>query len=58
MVDDREGALHWWRRALELDPRNFTVRKQIWREEHPERFYPTIDTEWQKEQLVKEGYVP
>jgi len=56
--DDREGALRWWRRALELDPRNFTVRKQIWREEHPERFYPTIDTEWQKEQLAKEGYVP
>jgi tetratricopeptide (TPR) repeat protein len=56
--DDREGALRWWRRALELDPRNFTVRKQIWREEHPERFYPTIDVEWQKEQLSKEGYVP
>jgi tetratricopeptide (TPR) repeat protein len=56
--DDRAGALRWWRRALELDPRNFTVRKQIWREEHPERFYPTIDTEWQKEQLKKEGYMP
>jgi len=25
--------------------------------EHPERFYPTIDTAWQKEQLVLEGYV-
>jgi tetratricopeptide (TPR) repeat protein len=52
------AALRWWRRALEIDPRNFTVRKQIWREEHPERFYPTIDTEWQKEQLAREGYVP
>ena len=56
--DDREGALRWWRQALTLDPQNFTVRKQIWREEHPERFYPTIDTEWQKEQLRLEGYVP
>jgi tetratricopeptide (TPR) repeat protein len=55
---DTEQALRWWRRALKLDPRNFTVRKQIWREEHPERFYPTIDTEWQKEQLAREGYKP
>jgi tetratricopeptide (TPR) repeat protein len=56
--DNRGEALRWWRHALALDPRNFTVRKQIWREEHPERFYPTIDTEWQKEQLALEGYVP
>jgi len=56
--DDVAGALQWWRRALELDPANFTVRKQIWREEHPERFYPKIDTEWQKQQLKKEGYSP
>jgi tetratricopeptide (TPR) repeat protein len=55
-ADDREGALRSWRRALELDPPNFTVRKQIWREEHPERFYPTIDAGWQKEQLALEGY--
>jgi hypothetical protein len=53
-----EDALRWWRRALELDPRNFTVRKQVWRAEHPERFYPTIDAEWQKEQLAREEYVP
>ena len=43
-------------KAYVFDPANVTVRKQIWREEHPERFYPTIDAEWQKEQLVKEGY--
>ncbi len=53
---DRVGALRSWGRALELDPQNFTVRKQIWREEHPELFYPTIDTDWQKEQLAREGY--
>ena len=55
--DNHQEALRWWRRASELDPRNFTVRKQIWREEHPERFYPTIDLDWQKEQLAREGYV-
>jgi tetratricopeptide (TPR) repeat protein len=50
-------ALASWRAALALDPANFTVRKQIWMIEHPEKFYPTIDVEWQKEQLVREGYV-
>lgn len=49
-------ALRWWRVALARDPANFTVRKQIWRVEHPEKFYPTIDTAWQKEQLAIEGY--
>jgi tetratricopeptide (TPR) repeat protein len=53
---DTEGALHWWKLARERDPANFTVRKQIWRVEHPEKFYPVIDAEWQREQLVKEGY--
>ena len=51
-----EGALQWWKTARELDPPNFTVRKQIWMVEHPERFYPTIDLDWQKEQLRLEGY--
>jgi tetratricopeptide (TPR) repeat protein len=55
-LGDRDGALHWWRTARERDPANFTVRKQIWRVEHPEKFYPTIDPDWQREQLVKEGY--
>jgi tetratricopeptide (TPR) repeat protein len=50
-------ALASWRAALELDPANFTVRKQIWMVEHPEKFYPTIDFDWQKEQLAREGYV-
>jgi tetratricopeptide (TPR) repeat protein len=50
------GALRWWKVARQLDPPNFTVRKQIWMVEHPERFYPTIDLDWQKEQLRLEGY--
>jgi tetratricopeptide (TPR) repeat protein len=49
-------ALASWRVALALDPPNFTVRKQIWMVEHPEKFYPTIDFDWQKEQLEREGY--
>jgi tetratricopeptide (TPR) repeat protein len=52
-----DQALASWRAALALDPANFTVRKQIWMVEHPERFYPTIDFDWQKEQLAREGYV-
>ena len=50
------AALTNWRAALVLDPPNFTVRKQIWMIEQPEKFYPTIDFDWQKEQLRLEGY--
>ncbi len=43
-----------WRAALRLDPANFTIRKQIWVAEHPEKFFPTIDFAWQQEQLAAE----
>ena len=46
-------ALTSWRAALDRDPQNFTVRKQIWWVEHPEKFYPTIDFDWQREQLKR-----
>jgi Redoxin len=49
-------ALALWREALALDPDNFLIRSQIWVAEHPERFYPAVDREWQELQLVKEGY--
>ena len=52
---DIAQALTSWRAALALDPANFTIRKQIWMVERPERFYPTIDFDWQKEQLEREG---
>jgi hypothetical protein len=51
-----EEAIARWREALRLDPDNFVVRSQIWVAEHPERFYPTVDREWQELQLLKEGY--
>ena len=54
--DRTAEALASWRAALALDPPNFTVRKQIWMVEHPEKFYPTIDFGWQKEQLEREGF--
>jgi hypothetical protein len=51
-----EQALPVWRDALALDPDNFVIRSQIWALEHPERFYPAVDREWQELQLLKEGY--
>ncbi|MBI3974448.1 MAG: hypothetical protein HY332_24480 [Chloroflexi bacterium] len=51
---DRAGAVAAWRRALADDPDNYVIRKQIWAVEHPERFYPTIDWAWQKEQRERE----
>jgi len=51
-------ALDQWEKALALDPDNFLIRKQIWAVRHPDLFYEgEINTGWQKEQLVKEGYV-
>lgn len=47
-------AVAEWKWALYYDPDNFTVRKQIWIVEHPEKFHPTIDFAWQKEQLARE----
>jgi hypothetical protein len=51
-----DEAIAHWREALRLDPDNFLIRSQIWALEHPERFYPAVDREWQELQLVKEGY--
>jgi hypothetical protein len=53
---DDAGALRLWREALAIDPENFLVRSQIWALEHPERFWPVVDREWQEQQLVREGY--
>jgi tetratricopeptide (TPR) repeat protein len=53
-IGRKEAALARFREALKLDPANYVVRKQIWLIEHPERFHPTIDWAWQREQLAKE----
>jgi hypothetical protein len=50
----REEAVAEWRAALRRDPANFLIRKQIWAAEHPERFHPEIDFDWQKAQLEAE----
>jgi len=50
----REEAIAAWRDALRLDPENLTIRKQIWAVEHPEKFHPTIDWEWQRAQFTAE----
>jgi hypothetical protein len=47
-------AVTAWRDALRLDPGNFTIRKQIWVAEHPEKFFPAIDFAWQQEHLAAE----
>ena len=50
---EAEAADEWYKAVL-MDPANFVLRKQVWRLRYPEKFYPTIDFEWQKEQLARE----
>ena len=47
-------AEHSWLEALHLDPSNFVVRKQIWAHRHPEKFWPEIDAEWQRDEMARE----
>jgi hypothetical protein len=51
---DKAAAAQHWRQALQADPKNFVIRKQIWALEHPEQFYPKINFEWQRRQLAEE----
>ncbi len=50
----RDEAIKEWQAALRLDPGNLIIRKQIWAARYPEKFHPTIDWEWQKQQLERE----
>lgn len=50
----RDEAIREWTAALHLDPENLVIRKQIWMARYPEKFHPTIDFDWQKEQLARE----
>ena len=49
-----EEAVAAWKRALALDPANFVVRKQIWAHRNPDRFWPTIDFDWQQAEMARE----
>ncbi|MBX3118554.1 MAG: hypothetical protein KF784_05785 [Fimbriimonadaceae bacterium] len=51
---DKTNATIHFKQALRYDRDNFVIRKQIWMVEHPERFHPEIDWNWQREQLKKE----
>lgn len=52
---DSAAALALLRKALQFDPKNWLIRKQIWAIESPDRFYAgSVDYEWQKQQLQKE----
>jgi peroxiredoxin len=52
----RDAALVRFCQALELDPANWRIRKQIWAIENPDKFYTkqNPDYRWQKEALEKE----
>ncbi|MDP9352809.1 MAG: hypothetical protein M3P51_14900 [Chloroflexota bacterium] len=51
---DSTRTAQLWREALRLDPNNYVIRKQIWALEHPDKFYPEIDWDWQHQQLRSE----
>jgi len=56
LQDQREAALAKFREALQLDPANWRIRKQIWAVENPDKFYSrhNPDYGWQKRQLEEE----
>ena len=52
---DKEAAVRQLSTALEQDPDNWIIHKQIWAIEHPERFYRgEVDFDWQERQLKEE----
>ncbi len=53
-IGKREKASAALKKAWALDPDNWVIRKQIWAVEHPEQFYPAINSEWQREEIKKE----
>lgn len=53
-MGDKTKAIKLLKESLNMDRSNFLIRKQIWLIEHPEKFHPTIDWPWQREQLKKE----
>lgn len=52
--NDKSEALKLLNQALKLDPQNYVIRKQRWLIQYPEKFHPSIDWGWQREQMKKE----
>ena len=49
---DVTKAVAKWRSAIEMEPGNYIIRKQIWAVQNPDRFYSgDVDYTWQKEQM-------
>ena len=53
-LGQKDKALSALRQASALDPGNWIIHKQIWAIEHPEQFYPAINSKWQEQQLQQE----
>ena len=54
-LGEKDKALAALRNASQLDPGNWIIHKQIWAIEHPEQFYPAINSQWQQDRLKEEG---
>lgn len=56
----QEAALAKFRQALQLDPENWRIRKQIWAIENPDKFYSETNPDygWQKEKWSEEKSSP
>ena len=53
-LNKTDEAIKLWRKAIEIDPNNYIIRKQIWAIENPDRFYKDkVDYTWQDVQLEK-----
>ncbi|MBD3181479.1 tetratricopeptide repeat protein [Candidatus Poribacteria bacterium] len=53
-IGRKEQALVELKNALEFDPDNWIIRKQIWAIKNPDKFYSgNVDYDWQKIQLEK-----
>ncbi len=54
-LGQKDKALSALQQASDLDPNNWIIHKQIWAIEHPEQFYPAINSQWQRERLQGGG---
>ena len=49
-----KDGIDLWKQAVNLEPDNYLIRKQIWAIENPDKFYQgDVDYIWQREQLEK-----